>query len=647
MITGAGKRIGCSLFVWCRSRKPRGGGPVIVWGTIGTAGPRFFLRSSRRGPIPDFLISHFDPLELTMWLRRSAFCLLVLAAAACPAQRPTYPTPSEAVRQDGVPTGKLIRGVFDRSEIYPGTVREYAVSIPAQYDPAGDPAALMVFQDGNGFCQETRGCRAPIVFDNLIAEGAMPVTIGLFLQPGVLPPVDDGAGERLNRSIEYDTLNGDYARFLIEEFIPYVEREYSVRISKDPNRRGLCGASSGAIASFTAAWERPDSFRRVYSMIGTYTGHRGGDDYPTLVRRTEPKPLRVFVQGNRDDLDLGSGDWWIANLSLFRALEFSGYEVDHEWAEGGHNQGYGASIFPQVMRWLWSTETVTSHPERYRSRAKDFFDLTADWEVVSDGHQWAEGLACTEDGTLFFTDVYASELYKVASDGTRTLVDGDTGRTNGLAVGPDGKIYGASSGAKEIRAWDPATGERETVSAGTHSNDLVVHHEGHIYYTDPQAGKVWHLAAGTRERRAADPNFPNPNGITLSADQSQLFVADFSGRFVYSYQIQEDGSLRYKLPYFHAQLPAPGGHSHLDGMCVNTDGNLIVASSQGIQVFDPRGRILIVLPRPRVDDQRTNYVALGGPDRKTLYVATAGTVYKRPAKGFRGVAPSAPVTPSR
>lgn len=573
-----------------------------------------------------------------------AVVAFVLATAHAPAV--DYPTPPEAVRQEGVPIGELKRGVFTSTGLYPGTTREYAVYVPAQYDSAGDDAALMVFHDGNGFCNDKSGSRAHIVMDRLIHEGAIPVMIGLFIQPGVLPPLDPKkAVGRLNRSIEYDILNGNYARFLIEEFIPYVEKTYGVKISKDPNRRGLCGSSSGGIAAFTCAWERPDSFRRVFSMVGTYTGHRGGDDYPTLVRRTEPKPLRVFIQGNTDDLDVSSGDWWIANLSLQRALEFSGYETAHEWGEGGHNQKHGASIFPKAIRWLWETKTVSAHPGESRSGGRDFIDLDAKWEVVSDGHGWAEGLAATADGTLFFTDVPASKLYKIAPDGTKSLVDGDTGKTNGLAVGPDGLIYGAAAGAKEIRVWDPATGKRETIASGTHSNDIVVHHEGHVYYTDPQAGKVWHLAPGTRERREADPKFPTCNGISLSTDQGQLFVADFSGRYVYSYRIEADGSLSHKLPYFHAQLPADGGHSHLDGMCVNTDGNLLVATSAGIQIFDPRGRILIVLPRPRHEDARTNYVTFGGPDHKTLYVATARTIYKRQAKKFQGVDPTSPALP--
>ncbi len=277
------------------------------------------------------------------------------------AQAPNYPTPPEALRQEGVPVCTLTRGTFADSKIYPGTTRDYTIYIPKQYQESDDGAALMVFQDGDSFCHDRHGSRALIVFDNLIHEQAMPVTIGLFINPGVLPPLNPKDGVQLNRSIEYDVVSDAYARFLIEEFIPYVEQKHSVKISRDPNKRGLCGSSSGVIAAFTAAWHRPDSFRRVYSLVGTYTAHRNGHDYPTLVRRTEPKPLRVFMQDNTDDL--GSGDWWMANLSLFRALEFSGYEVDHRWGEWGHNQNHGASLFPEVMRWLWKTETVSTHPD--------------------------------------------------------------------------------------------------------------------------------------------------------------------------------------------------------------------------------------------------------------------------------------------
>ncbi len=263
-----------------------------------------------------------------------------------------YPTPPEAVRQDGVPRGQLIQGSYRDSRIFPGTERDYWVYVPARL-PVDKPAPLMVFQDGKGYCNDNWGSRAHIVFDNLIHEGAMPPVLGLFINPGVVPAANDKALPRFNRSFEYDDVSDRYVRFLIEEMIPFVESQHGVRISADPNDRGICGASSGAICAFVAAWNRPDAFRRVYSMIGTYVGLRGGDELATLVRKTEPKPLRIFLQDGDKDLNIYGGDWWMANQTLNRALEWAGYEVEHVWGEDGHNHNHGAAIFPQAMRWLW------------------------------------------------------------------------------------------------------------------------------------------------------------------------------------------------------------------------------------------------------------------------------------------------------
>lgn len=575
---------------------------------------------------------------------------LILALAALsisPAfsQEDEYPIPPEAIRKEGIPQGKVIRGKFSASTVFPGTERDYAVYIPAQYD-GNAPAALMVFQDGMGFCDDDGGTRAHIVFDNLIAAKEMPVTIGVFINPGVVPPLDGESSEaRYNRSYEYDGMGDAYARFLIEEILPFIEKEHQVKISTDPNLRGITGNSSGAIAAFTAAWERPDSFRRIYSVIGTFVGLRGGDDYPELIRRTEPKPLRIYLVDGENDLNIYAGDWWMANQTMLRAFQWSGYEVEHTWGIGQHNGKHGAAVFPEAMRWLWKTEAVTTHPDKSQSKFNQYMVPGEGWEVVSEGHQWAEGMAVTSDGTLFFTDVPAGKLYKISPDGKQETVDGDTGNTNGIALGPDGMIYGAASGANEIRSWDPATGKRTTVSSGTTSNDIVVTHTGHIYYTDPGAGKIWHLAPRTRERTEADPDFKTPNGIALSADHSLLFVTDFPGRFIHSYQIQPDGSLKHKQPYFYAQIPV-NGTCQLDGMTSLTTGELLCATEAGIQIFDQPGRVQIVLPRPNISDKRTNYVAFGGKDRKTLYVATPGTIYKR-LTWMQGADPMVPNKPPK
>jgi len=210
--------------------------------------------------------------------------------------------------QPGVPHGTLTKASWT-SKIFPGTVRDYWVYVPAQY-AAAKPACVMVFQDGAGYASTNGSWRVPVVFDNLIHRKEMPVTIGVFINPGVVPAPSTNALARYNRSFEYDGLGDQYARFLLEEILPEVAKDYN--LSTNGNDRAIGGASSGAICAFTAAWERPDQFSRVFSTIGTYVGLRGGNDYPTLIRKTEPKPVRVFLQDGSGDLNIYGGNWWLS-----------------------------------------------------------------------------------------------------------------------------------------------------------------------------------------------------------------------------------------------------------------------------------------------------------------------------------------------
>src|SRR5438270_12195986 len=249
-----------------------------------------------------------------------------------------------------VPKGDVTKYTFDKSKIFPGTTRDYWVYVPKQFDPS-KPACVHVNQDG---IQN----RAPEVFDELIEKKEIPVLIGVFVQPGRVKAIAENSLDRFNRSFEYDGLGDAYARFLLEELLPEVEKKTTadgraIKLSKNGNDRCIAGSSSGAICAFTAAWERPDSFRRVFSAIGTYVGLRGGNIYPTLVRKYEPKPIRVFLQDGSNDLNIYGGDWWMANQTMERALTFAGYEVQHAWGSGGHSGEQGTAIFPDVMRWLW------------------------------------------------------------------------------------------------------------------------------------------------------------------------------------------------------------------------------------------------------------------------------------------------------
>ncbi len=258
----------------------------------------------------------------------------------------------DSLPKAGVPAGEVRQmPAWTDSKIFPGTTRDWWLYIPAQYK-ADSPANVMIFCDGGGFVKADGNFRVPVVFDNLIAAGEMPVTIGIFINPGVFPAADPKAKPRSNRSFEYDSLGDLYARFLIEEILPAVKKDYN--LTDDPDGRALCGNSSGGICAFTAAWERPDAFRKVVSHIGSFTNIRGGYVYPALIRKTEKKPLKVFLEDGENDLDNQFGNWPLANQDMAAALRFAGYEHKFVMGKGTHNTRHAGSIFPDTLRWIWA-----------------------------------------------------------------------------------------------------------------------------------------------------------------------------------------------------------------------------------------------------------------------------------------------------
>lgn len=258
----------------------------------------------------------------------------------------------DSMAKEGVPQGTVLDGVWVSEQVYPGTERKYLIYKPAQYD-GKTPAALMVFQDGEAYAKLDGSFRVPIVFDNLIHAGAMPVTIGIFLNPGAIPGADKDAKPRNNRSFEYDSLGDQYARFLTEEVLPGLARKHELNITDDPEQRAVCGISSGGICAFTVAWERPESFRKVLSHIGSFTNIRGGHVYPSVIRKTELKPLRIFLQEGSNDLDNLHGNWPLANQEMAAALKFMKYDYEFVMGDGGHSGKHGGAILPDSLRWLW------------------------------------------------------------------------------------------------------------------------------------------------------------------------------------------------------------------------------------------------------------------------------------------------------
>ena len=507
------------------------------------------------------------------------------------------------------PKGEVQKHAFHASSIFPGTTRDYWIYIPRQYD-ASKPACLYVGQDGVQY-------NAPAVFDELIEKKEIPVLIGVFVMHGRVKAPSEAALDRFNRSYEYDGLGDAYARFLIEELLPEVEKQKAadgrpIRLSRDPNDRAIAGSSSGAIAAFTAAWERPDSFRRVFSAIGTYVGLRGGNDYPTLIRKYEPKPLRVFLEDGSNDLNIYGGDWWMANQEMERALKFAGYEVAHNWGDGPHSSKHATEIFAQAMRWLWEGRPAPISAGKGSSQLQEILIPDQGWTVAAQGVA-ASSIAVDPSGDVYVADAVGSRITRIAADGLvepapeapETIVDALRGRLE----------------RHDAARFTMLPGPGETSTSG---RQIAVRRGG-------EAAVV------------SDTGLPAAGGLALSPDQTLLYVADAASRWVYSYQVQPDLRLAYGQRYYHLHLGDDARDAGTAGLAVDRDGRLYAATTLGIQVCDQAGRVNAIIPTPRGPAAS---VAFGGPDFDILYASSGNVVYRRRVKP-RGASPfEAPTKPA-
>lgn len=291
-----------------------------------------------------------------------------------------YQLGSDSKPQEGVPQGKFTDAKVIPSAVFPGTQHTYWVYVPAQYDPE-KPCAVMIFNDGHAMMAEPGSVQGHRVLDNLIYRREIPVMLGVFINPGRRPdqpePNSREWGDKTtNRPDEYNPPNENYARVIVEELMPALKKEFN--ISPNPELHGIMGASSGGCAAFSTAWFRPDDFRKVITFVGSFTDLRGGHIYPELVAEAATKPIRIFMQDGRNDNrrpDNLKKDWFYQNVRLKDALEKKGYDLNYTWGIGNHGQKQGGAIFPEMMRWLWRDQPVSTDPndavERsFRSPAK-------------------------------------------------------------------------------------------------------------------------------------------------------------------------------------------------------------------------------------------------------------------------------------
>lgn len=557
--------------------------------------------------------------------------------------KPEWKPHPDAIPRDGVPRGIVKKMEPWKSQIMENTIRDWVVYVPQQYD-AAKPTAVMVFQDGMRFADVKGRWRVPIVFDNLIARGDMPPTIAVFVNPGHDQSKKRRGNKSSNRSFEYDSLGDRYAKFLHDEILAEVQKNYN--ISSDPAMRAIGGSSSGAICAFTVAWERPDSFGKVYSNVGSFTNLRGGNAYPALVRKTEPKPIRIYMSDTRGDVDNAFGSWPWSNQRMASALGYMGYDVRFDWAEGyAHNADFGGAHFPEAMKWLWRSET---HQPEIDTSGDLRGDLTLlnllipgeTWEVVAEDLGFADAPCSDSEGNFYFSDMRAPAVYRVdAVTGEKTAIAKEA--ISGMKFGPGGLLYGCQGAKNRVISLDPMTGSVQQIAGGVKPNDLAVTSDGFIFITETRAQQITRIEIASGQVKVVDTGIIKPNGIALSPDGGTLAVSEHGGKFAWMFRVKAGGMLDAKMPSMTLRRPVdPKGKfefhqpppyqtaSRGDGMAVDRIGRYYITSDLGVQIYDPTGRQCGVLPKPDPNSPLTSCV-LAGQGHNDLYVTNGKTVFRR------------------
>jgi len=568
----------------------------------------------------------------------SAVAALLLATP--PARGDDYTLGPDSQEQAGVPKGTVSEFAWKESKVYPGTERQCWIYLPPGFDEAKE-YPLIVFQDGGGVVNPKGQFRAPIVLDNLIHKGEVPAMVALFINPGNVPPGIPGGKGRSTRSYEYDTPDGVYAKFLIDEMLPEVAKR--AKISPNPDHRAVVGISSGGICAFSVAWFRPDAFRKVITGIGSFTNIRGGVWFPAAIRKTERKPLRIFLQEGEKDLDNVHGNWPLSNHDLVAALVFAGYDHKAVFGTDGHGGKHLGAILPDALRWLWRKEEPLPAPTPDNKGDLALSGLIIPgkgWEPVIEDLKFVDAPCSDAAGNFYFSDLGGgSGVHKIAVDGTRSIFNEKATGISGMKFGPDGRLYACHNKEKRVIAIDPS-GAVEVLMTDIGCNDLTVTTKGQVYVTETGKKQVV-LIEGAGKSRVVDTGITAPNGLALSPDGGTLAVSDYAGVAAWAFRIEANGDLRARMPVFPYRDFGNTVESKGDGMTCDTMSRWYVSTQAGVEVYDPNGRPIGLILSPT--GTAITSVALSGQGLNWLFVLTQGKIYKRQvnATGFVS-APEAP-----
>lgn len=498
---------------------------------------------------------------------------IALSVSAQQAYNVRAPFDPATVKVEESMRGEVLRFTLSDSLLYPGTEREILVYVPQQYT-GEHPACLLVCMDGILYDATT-------VMDNLIATGEMPVTIGVFIQPGV---VHDEEGEvvRYNRCKEFDSTDDLFVTFIETEVLAKVEgiqtaSGKTIHLSHDANDRAITGASSGGIAAFTAAWNRPDLFSRVYTTVGTFVAMRGGHEYPAVVRKTEPKPLRIYMQdGWYDVWNPIFGEWFEYNLLMESAFNFAGYEVFHHWNRGNHSIKYGTLAFPDAMRWLWK-----GYPAKVQKgwsnngMLQDILLKEEDWQEIALPMAIDSDLFATSDSSIVFSS--RATIHKVSPAGACTRV-GEL-KSGERLLGEDLTARGTTlyhEGAKVAEALHGLVAA-QVLSDGQYlalCNDRA-----------KSKPNVWVVSAGCRALAVA----PDYRFCVTGEDKTHHLISTI---------ISQQGEMLHSEPFYYLHDLSNGVLQPAGNMAFDTKGNLYVATEMGVQVADHNGRVRAILSLP-------------------------------------------------
>ena len=495
--------------------------------------------------------------------------------------------------------GEVMKFTLSDSQLYPGTQREILVYVPQQYDGT-KPACLLVCMDGILYDATT-------VMDNLIASGEMPVTIGVFVNPGVVYD-EDGEVVRYNRCKEFDSTDDTFSNFVENEVLTKVEGMKTpsgkvVLLSKDANDRAITGASSGGIAAFSVAWNRPDLYSRVYTTVGTFVAMRGGNNYSNIVRKTEPKPLRIYMQdGWYDVWNPIFGEWFEHNLLMESAFNFAGYEMFHHWNRGNHSIKYGTLAFPDAMRWLWK-----GYPAKVQ---KGWSNNGMLQDILLENEDWREVLLpATVEGELFAAQdtsaVYASHayIYKVSAAGGVEQVG--SLKSGERLMGEQLIAKGNSLYKNGVKVADGLSGLK-AVQALADGKYLAL-------CNAKSKGNVLTVNVGCR-------------ALAVAPDYRFCVTGEENTHHLISTVIDKTGKMLYSEPFYYLHDLSNSTLNPSGSMAFDTKGNLYVATEIGVQVADHNGRVRAILSLPA---GRVHSLAFSG---NYLFVRCGEKVFVRKMK---------------